>query len=221
MHPIESFLAGVQARALRIAELSLRDRDDALDVVQDAMLKFVSNYAEKPEQEWPPLFYRILYNRITDIQRSRKTRGGLFSSLFATREDGADLDQKDYMADARPTDPARLGDAERFADALETALQALPERQRQAFLMREWEGLDVASFQTSITVLNELVPGAPKSRFDGYVKLLDRAVYYGQEIPFKGWVEEWRTLNVTGQFSEIRVEYLSGSITEAETHAFF
>ena len=142
---LDSFLAQVQSRALKIAELSLRDREDALDVLQDAMFKFVSHYAERPEAEWAPLFYRILYNRITDVRRSRRSRGGLFTSLFVGEDGGASLDQKSYMADAAPSDPARLGDNERFAEALEQALAVLPERQRQAFLMREWEGLDVAS----------------------------------------------------------------------------
>src|SRR5258707_6734771 len=69
---LEKFLAEIERRAFRMAQVALRDPDDALDVVQDAMLKLTRNYEARPSQEWRPLFYRILANGIRDLQRRRK-----------------------------------------------------------------------------------------------------------------------------------------------------
>ena len=73
---LEKFLADIERRAFRIAQVALRDADDALDVVQDAMLKLARNYAARPSAEWRPLFYRILENGIRDLQRRRSVRNG-------------------------------------------------------------------------------------------------------------------------------------------------
>src|SRR5580692_3664227 len=76
---LEKFLADIERRAFRMAQIALRNEDDALDVVQDAMLKLVRNYAAKPAAEWRPLFYRILENGIRDLQRRRSVRGRLMA----------------------------------------------------------------------------------------------------------------------------------------------
>ena len=144
MVAIDAFLASVQTKALRIAELSLRDREDALDVVQDAMYKFVQKYARKPEEQWPALFYRILYNRITDSQRQRSRSQKRFLSLFSpTSDKNAEDDPLERIASDQPVEPDRLDQSQRFASDLEQALVELLDRQRQAFLLREWEGLNV------------------------------------------------------------------------------
>ena len=141
---MERFLAGVERRAFHIARLAVRDRDDALDIVQDAMLRLVRHYAGAPQAEWPRLFFRILKNRVLDHQR----RGSVRRRVMAFFAPGtvADEDDFDPVAAARPADgPAEqvaLGDA---MSALETAVTALPARQQQAFLLRTLEGLDVAA----------------------------------------------------------------------------
>ena len=78
---LEAFLAGVERKAFRIAQIALRDADDALDAVQDAMLQLVRRYAARPEPEWKPLFYRILENRLRDQHRRRGVRNRVFAWL--------------------------------------------------------------------------------------------------------------------------------------------
>lgn len=141
---LDRFLRDVERRALRVAELSCGSRDDALEMVQDAMFGFVRNYAGKPQPEWPLLFWRVLDSRLTDFHRRRGVRSR-WMTWFSPRDDEDEGD--DPMA--RLPDPAEPGPLARLADgeamqALEAALRALPARQRQAFLLRVWEGLDVA-----------------------------------------------------------------------------
>jgi len=141
---LDGFLRSVERRALRMAELATRNRDEALDLVQDAMFGFVRNYAAKPAVDWPPLFYRVLDSRLHDWRRRRQVRGRW---LGAWRHDPQD-DGIDAIAQAPDTnDPGpllRLADGE-AASALDAALAKLPLRQRQAFLLRIWEGFDVAT----------------------------------------------------------------------------
>lgn len=135
---LEHFLAGLGTRAFRFAELGLRQRDDALDAVQDAMMKMLA-YRDRPAAEWTPLFWRILRSRIVDIQRRRTFR---LRWLLPTprHDDGSEID----WADDGP-DPSRSHDGReaygKFADALGT----LPRRQREAFTLRILEELDVAT----------------------------------------------------------------------------
>ncbi len=140
---MERFLADVERRALRIAILSVGNRDDACDILQDAMLKLVRNYGDRPAAEWRPLFYRILGNRITDHQRRQSVRRRIFAWLSP---DGGDDDQDPLamIPDTRAAAPEQLAGQADAMTALEAALGKLPKRQRQAFLLRNLEGLDVA-----------------------------------------------------------------------------
>lgn len=138
---MDRFLREVEGRAYRIALLGLRNRDDALDAVQDAMLRLARRYGRRPSDEWRPLFYRILQNRVRDIQRRGAFRARVLG-IFAGRDEG-----DEGLADA-PTpvnaDPLEQASARNAMDALEQALHALPARQREAFVLRSLEGLDVA-----------------------------------------------------------------------------
>ena len=142
---LNQFLAGVELKAFRIAQTALRHEDDALDAVQDAMLQLARAYAERPPQEWKPLFYRILENRIRDMQRRRTVRGRVIAWLpFRGDEDEEEPDPIAQAPSPEPQ-PVRRLELDEAVGALEKALGALPRRQQQAFLLRALEGLDVAA----------------------------------------------------------------------------
>jgi len=143
---LDRFLASVERRAFRIAQMAVRDRDDALDIVQGAMLRLARNYARRPSEEWKPLFYRILYNGIRDFQRRRTVRSRIFGFLPGSWPDDEDppADPFEQVADPGP-DPSRQLMADEAMARLETALGQLPARQQQAFVLRCLEGMDVAA----------------------------------------------------------------------------
>jgi RNA polymerase sigma-70 factor, ECF subfamily len=142
---LDKFLGEIERRAFRMAQVALRDADDAMDAVQDAMLKLARNYASKPSAEWRPLFYRILQNGIRDLQRRRTVRKKFMVWLPGPKEDPDNeaQDPLDNVASAGPDVPELLMQDQAMRK-LETSLRALPARQREAFMLRNFEGLDVA-----------------------------------------------------------------------------
>jgi RNA polymerase sigma-70 factor (ECF subfamily) len=146
---IERFLRTVERRAVRMAELSTRQREDAIDLVQDAMFGFVRHYGAREAVEWGPLFWRVLDSRINDWHRRQRVRGRWLGWFASSEEEGED-DPVAAAPDLQEPGPlARLADGE-ASKALDSALQKLPLRQRQAFLLRLWEGLDVAATATAM-----------------------------------------------------------------------
>ena len=142
---LDRFLASVEKRAFRIAQMAVRNADDALDIVQGAMLRLAQSYGQRPAEEWKPLFYRILYNGIRDSQRRSSVRSRIFSlwpGNLRPDEDGPD-DPFENVSDGAP-DPSERLMASEAIQRLERALGALPARQREAFTLRCLEGMDVA-----------------------------------------------------------------------------
>lgn len=139
---MDAFLRQVERRAFRMAEMNLGHREDAMDAVQDAMLRLVKHYSDKPAQEWTPLFWGILRRRIVDLQRRRKVRSIMVGWLGGRDEDGDELPMWE-PADNSPGPLERLHDAQSYAD-MAAAVKLLPQRQREAFMLRVLEGLDVA-----------------------------------------------------------------------------
>jgi RNA polymerase sigma-70 factor, ECF subfamily len=146
------FLRDHERRALRILQLGTKNTDDALDVLQEAMLAFASRYARLPKfeeaalraQEWPKLFYTIVDSKLQDFRRRSNVRDR-FRSLFglSTSKDEEDFDLNQY-ADDSVRSPEREFSRAQFRPRVESALRKLPDRQRQAFLLRVWEGFDGA-----------------------------------------------------------------------------
>lgn len=140
---LDRFLAGVERRAFVTARIATGNADDAHDIVQDAMLTLVRRYTGRGEQEWGPLFHTILQSRIVDWHRRNKVRNRL-RVWFGKRDEDDEDDPLQNIADGRsPDPPTQLKDRQAMA-ALETAIHKLPARQQQAFLLRVWDGLDVA-----------------------------------------------------------------------------
>ena len=132
---LEQFLANVGGRAFRFAEIGLRQRDDALDAVQDAMMRMLG-YRDRSEAEWTPLFWSILRRRIVDLQRRRAFRLRFLAP--STHDDDATID---WVDDA--PGPSRSHESRDLCARVATALSALPRRQREAFTLRVLEELDV------------------------------------------------------------------------------
>lgn len=127
-----------------MAEIATRDRDAALDIVQDSMLALASRYAHKPPAEWGPLFQTILQSRIMDFHRTR-TRRGRWMTWLAPDRDDPDADPWADVPEATSSDPALLLERARDMETVSDALSGLPLRQQQAFMLRVWEGLDTAA----------------------------------------------------------------------------
>jgi RNA polymerase sigma-70 factor (ECF subfamily) len=140
---LNRFLTGVERRALRMATISLGNQDDALDLVQEAMMKLATRYSGRPESEWGPLFHRILQNGITDWHRRSWVRDR-WRRFVGNRDSQNEIDDSlESLPDSRqPASPERL-QQESAVICLEQAIQQLSLRQQQAFMLRLWEGLSV------------------------------------------------------------------------------
>ena len=141
---LDRFLAGVERSAFRMARFAVRDTDEALDIVQDAMIQLVRRYAGRAAEEWRPLFFRILTNRIRDWQRRYKVRSRVMVWLRRSGEP----DERPDLVETAPAPahvvPEREAEMDQTLAALEEAVERLPPRQQQAFLLRTMQGLDVA-----------------------------------------------------------------------------
>lgn len=141
---LNRFLAEVERRALRIAEISVRDRDEALDLVQDAMIKLARHYAGRSHDEWAPLFYRILQNGVRDWHRRQKVRNRIMVWFGRTSSSEDDHDIVAQAPDPAGRTPDEQLQAHEAMQQVEVAVRALSNRQREAFMLRAFEGLDVA-----------------------------------------------------------------------------
>ncbi|OYY48430.1 MAG: RNA polymerase sigma factor [Methylophilaceae bacterium 17-43-7] len=141
---MEAFLAEIERRAFRMAQLATGNRDDALDIVQDTMIKLVQKYSNHPPSSWKPLFYSILESRIMDWHRRQSVRNRFRSWLDRPSDDEDTEDQLEQQpADISSFPDIQLQDAE-FMEHLNQALSEMPLRQQQVFLLRIWEGLDIS-----------------------------------------------------------------------------
>ena len=147
---LSDFLASVEKRAFKRTVYHVRDEEAALDIVQDSMMKLAEHYGDKPPNELPMLFQRILSNCTLDFFRRQKTRNALFSNLsdFESAAEDGDFDLLEtYTSPEHSQQVESAEDSTRRAQVLreiEAGIQELPARQREAFLMRYWEDMDVA-----------------------------------------------------------------------------
>jgi RNA polymerase sigma-70 factor (ECF subfamily) len=144
---LSSFLAQTERRAYKQAAYAIRDDHAALDIVQDAMMRLAEKYGDRPAAEFPMLFQRILQNAILDHFRRSKVRN-LWTTLLSsfTTHDDEDSDPLETLAGASDgsDDPATQLDRRQTMKLIEEALRRLPSRQREAFVLRYWQDMDVA-----------------------------------------------------------------------------
>lgn len=148
---LSDFLKSVEKRAFKRSLYHVRNEEAALDIVQDSMLKLAEHYGDKPAAELPMLYQRILSNCTLDWFRRQKTRNALFSSMSdfeGPGEDGMDFDLLEAYSGPEGSERAESAeDLTRRAQVfyeIEAQIAELPPRQREAFLMRYWEEMDVA-----------------------------------------------------------------------------
>lgn len=139
---MQAFLAEIEHRAFRMAQLATNNREVALDIVQDTMIKLVQNYSEHDQTSWKPLFYKILQTKILDWHRRQKVRNRFRHWLYRDEDETEDALEQ-LPAENNHLPDFQLEDAQ-FAADLEVALTTLPLRQQQVFLLRLWEGLDIS-----------------------------------------------------------------------------
>lgn len=146
---LAQFLSEVERRAYKQTAYAVRDDHAALDIVQDAMLKLAEKYADKPVSEYPMLFQRILQNTIKDFWRRQKVRNlwtTLFSS-FGSKDDDEDFDILETLESSdgdHAEGPEDALERSQTIAIIEASLKKLPARQREAFVLRYWEDMDVA-----------------------------------------------------------------------------
>ncbi len=173
---MNGFLQDVERRALRVAELSVGHREDALELVQEAMLGLVRRYSLRPRDEWKPLFYRILQSRINDFHRRRAVRRRVMAFMPASRVDSPEAD-----SEPDPMHLATAGERENPANALQQeianqamleAIGKLPTRQQQAFVLRAWEGMSTRD--TALAM--DCSEGSAKTHYNRAIKALRDAL---------------------------------------------
>ncbi len=139
---LNDFFVSVQARALNQIQFAVKDRDEALDILQDAMIRLAKKYADK-EADWPKLFQRIVQNLICDWHRRRKVR-----RIFVWWQTSGDSEEEsshieEHVGGDEGENPDRLGQGEQIAAYVVAAVEQLPLRQQQAFTLRAWWGHDI------------------------------------------------------------------------------
>ena len=161
---MESFLASVERRAYRMAEIGTSNSEEALDIVQEAMFGFVRKYSARPEEEWRPLFFRILQNKIRDWHRNAKVKKGL--GLFWPFKGSDDSIQE--LEDPKEKNILDTLESSDSVEAMHVAIRVLPLRQQQAFLLRAWEEFSVKE----TAKIMEVSEGSVKTHFSRAVATL-------------------------------------------------
>ena len=181
---LDAFLASVEKRAYRMAYIATSNKEDALDIVQDAMMTLVKKYAQRLHTEWPPLFYRIVQNTIRDWYRRQSVRNK-FRQWFSTTSDLDNEMEPDWESQAmsqavnvRENPTVEQNQQDKAMQALVSALNKLPVRQQQSFLLRCWEGLDTRQTAAAMNISQ----GSVKTHYSRAIHALRSQLddYYGE-----------------------------------------
>ena len=135
----------MEKKAFHYARIATGNEQDAMDIVQDAMLKLVQRYAKRDEGDWPALFTRIVQNNLADFYRRNVVRRKWRQWFGHSEDDETAEDPLEQVAQTGTHQPDEQLGQQRAMQTLDAALKKLPLRQQQVFLLRQWEGLDVAA----------------------------------------------------------------------------
>ena len=133
---LDQFLARFETEAYKVSLVITQNREDALEVVQDSMLKLVQKYSHKSADEWRLLFFRILQNRLRDYQRRQQVKKFFHFGSAKAEQDAQEIEQ---VSDPTPTSPENRLHSALALGHIQQALSGLPLRQRQVFLLRAWQ----------------------------------------------------------------------------------
>ncbi|HEX5310749.1 RNA polymerase sigma factor [Aquabacterium sp.] len=177
---LNEFLKSVERRAFKRTVYAVRDEDAALDIVQDAMIRLCSSYADRPASEWPMLFQRIVSNATLDWFRRQKVRNAVFQNIgdlesSISSDDDGDFDLLEALRIDEPGTEGAEDSASRteILAAIEAEVEKLPARQREAFLLRYWEELDVAETAAAMGCSE----GSVKTHCSRAVQALSKALH--------------------------------------------
>lgn len=137
------FLQSVERRAFITARMATQDEEEALDIVQDAMLKLAQKYSKRPEAEWGALFNTILHSKINDWHRRRTVRNR-WRVFFGKDSEGNEASPEDKVAQTQFPEPERQMDSDLLGEKLNQLISMLPLRQQQALILRAWEGYNIS-----------------------------------------------------------------------------
>ncbi|RFC83995.1 RNA polymerase sigma factor [Acinetobacter sichuanensis] len=148
---LKFFMQDVTGRALVMMESATQGHNGiAMDLVQEAFISLHKSYAEKSTEEWYPLFYTILNNKLQDWRRKEARRASPFSLFRKVSLDNDDEEAMDIVDESTPN-PLQFLDQDLTIEEIQEAISRLPVRQQQAFMLRAWEGFDT---QTTASIMN-------------------------------------------------------------------
>jgi len=148
---LKNFMQDVTGRALVMMESATQGQHGiAMDLVQEAFISLHKSYAEKSTEEWYPLFYTILNNKLQDWRRKEARRNQPFSFFKKVSLDDDEVEFDNLVDESTPS-PLEFLDQAVTAEEIQEAIAKLPVRQQQAFMLRAWEGFDT---QTTAQIMN-------------------------------------------------------------------
>ena len=187
---LSDFLIEVERRAFKQTVYAVRDEQAALDIVQDSMLKLADKYASKPANEYPMLFQRILQNTMRDFWRRQKVRNvwtTLLSSFTSQQDEDGSWDPLETMdVDDGANNPEDQLESSQTMRVIEQALEKLPARQREAFVLRYWEDMSVAETAESMGCSEGSVKTHSSRALHAMAKLLEQQGLGSAEIKSLG-----------------------------------
>lgn len=165
---LKNFMQEITGRALVMMESATHNQHGiAMDLVQEAFIALHKSYADKSTEEWYPLFYTILNNKLQDWRRKEARRNQPFSFFKKVSLDDDDVEQLDIVDENTPN-PYTFLDQAVTAEEIQEAIAQLPVRQQQAFMLRAWEGFDV---QTTAQIM-DCSEGSVKTHYHRAIQAL-------------------------------------------------